>query len=213
MKKNVARYLATVGVGTGLLAYLLSTSVGGRAGGSLTPAWGQTGEESDSGWTAKDVLGLWPDTARKVAGVMIEEYGQPTRVTISSLVWTGRGAWKRTTVYRDGWVDQASVVHPELLEQVVSYRVPRDRVYDVEHFDPRIKVDSVKHELLMRSDSEKMNFLAINLADEIVARWKTVEEARAYSAKVAQLSEAGKKSEYTEGFMFQVYNDFRPVQD
>jgi hypothetical protein len=213
MKKHIGRRAAVVGAGTGLFAYLLIASIVGRGGGALCPAWGQSDAGAVTGWTPKETISLWPETAKKTAGVMLEEYGPPDALSGSSLAWFGHGAWKRTVVYRDGWVDQASVLHPEVLEQVISYRTPRDRIDDLARFDSRLNVDSAKHELTYRSDSESTNYLAINLAAEIATRLKTVAEAKAYALKVERLAEEGKESEYTKRFLFQAQNGDDAIPD
>jgi hypothetical protein len=207
MNRGISRRIAVVGGGTGLLVYLLLTSVAGKPGGALSLAWGQAADGPVSVSGAQDVISAWPQPAQTVASVMLEKYGQPNTVSAGALVWFGHGAWKRTTVYKDGWLDQASVLHPEVLEQVITYRVPPDKIASLASFDSRLGVDSTRHELSFRSDSEKMNTLAINLADEIATGWKTVEQARAYAVKATQLSDAGKDSSYTKGFMFEVQNE------
>ena len=213
MKRHLGRYLVTAAAGTGLLAYFLLASVGGKAGGALTPAWGEIADAPYDSSTAPDTISRWPETSKNVAGVMLDKYGQPNMISDESLVWFGHGSWKRTTVYRDGWRDQASVLHPEVLKQVITFRMPPERTGDVASFDTRLDVDSDRNELSFRSDSEKMNFLAINLAAEIAGGLKTVDEARTYALKVAQLSEAGKDTPYTKGFLFQVQNEFDSIPD
>ena len=47
-----------------------------------------------------------------------------------------------------------------------------------------------------------MNFLALNLADEIATGKRSVEEARDFYARVETLSRAGKSSAYTENLLF-----------
>jgi len=203
MKKLNGRFLAVLAVGTGLAAYVFLAP----AGGAPSRAWGQ--EEAKPAWaaTAQTTIAAWPATAKLAAGVMIEKYGQPGRLSDMSLTWYGNGPWKRTVVYRDGWLDQYAVHHPDVLEQAISYRVPSDSFADVAGFDDRLIVDGKNNELSFRSESEKMNFLALNLANEIVLRWKTADEARAFAVQEMQLIDAGKKSAYTEGFTFKVTNE------
>ncbi len=188
MKVNPRRSAALLGAAFGLAAYALFAQSGGAA---FRPS------------VEKTIAG-WPLTARLAAGVMLQEYGEPDSISGERLSWNGKGPWKRTTVYRDGWRDESSHQRPEVLEQTIAYWVPRDRIRVLERFDERFTVDSPRHELSFRSDSERWNFLAMNLANEVVTGAKTVEEARAYSAKAKRLAQAGKRVPYTEFLIFQV---------
>jgi len=212
MKRHIGQYAVTVGA-TGLLTFLLLTSVGDKRGGRVSQAWGQISDVPSLVTTPQNVIQAWPEMPKKVAGVIVEKYGQPNHFNNESLVWYGNGPWKRTVVYRDGWLDQASIRHAEVLQQVITYSVPNDKVKDLSRYDERLVIDGPRQELSFVSDSEKTNFLAINMADEVVSLWKTVEQARAFAAKTARLSEAGKKSVYTDGFRFKVENDLTPIQD
>jgi hypothetical protein len=147
-------------------------------------------------------IDYWPALPRKIAFAAIEKYGEPDRIKADSLTWSGHGPWKRTVAHRDGWLDRSLRTHADFLEQTIQYRVPDDRVDDLRRFDPRLTVDRRTRELSFRSNDEAMNFLALNLADEIVARWKTVEDAREEARKIIQLRAAGKKSPYLERFLF-----------
>jgi hypothetical protein len=70
-------------------------------------------------------------------------------------------------------------------------------------------MDRTRNELSFRSDSEKKNFLALNLADEIISNWKDADSARQAFAEAVNLSRAGKSSPYMEGlrFWFRVHSD------
>jgi hypothetical protein len=209
MKKHLGRFVAVFWAGTALAAYVLLSP----SGGAHSPAWGQGAEAFAPASAARATIEQWPVTAKLAAGVMIEKYGEPSRVSDTSVTWYGNEAWKRTVVYRDGWLDQSAVHHPDVLEQVISYSVPQDRFNDLASFDERLIIDGRTGELSFRSESEKTNFLAINLANEIAVRWKTSEEARAFAVQQMQLIDAGKKSAYTEGFTFEVKNELDPGPD
>ena len=81
-------------------------------------------------------------------------------------------------------------------------RVPHGKVEDIGRFDRSIVVDTNYGELSYCSDSEKIDFLALNLADEIARGRKTAAQARGIYAKVSALAAAGKSSPYLEGFIF-----------
>jgi hypothetical protein len=53
-------------------------------------------------------------------------------------------------------------------------------------------------------DKEDMNFLALNLAHEIITGKKNVEEARAFQAKAVKAYLKGEKHPCTQKFLFEV---------
>jgi hypothetical protein len=53
-------------------------------------------------------------------------------------------------------------------------------------------------------DKEDMNFLALNLAHEILTGKRTVEEARQFQAETVKAYLAGEKHPYTQKFVFKV---------
>ncbi|MDD5656230.1 MAG: hypothetical protein PHF00_03140, partial [Elusimicrobia bacterium] len=70
-------------------------------------------------------------------------------------------------------------------------------------FSTSVVADRTRNELSSISDSEKKNFLALNLADEIVSGWKDPETARRTYDRLLDLDRAGKSSPYLEGLRFQ----------
>ena len=91
--------------------------------------------------------------------------------------------------------------HSDWLEQTVSYRVPVAKFGELAAFDGSLLADRTRGELTARSDSEAANYVALNLADQIVAGKKTSEEARRI---YAGLIRSGRKtaSPYEQGLMF-----------
>ena len=88
-----------------------------------------------------------------------------------------------------------------MLYQVINYRVPADKFDELASYDGSVIVERTKGELGARCDMEEANFLAINLANDIVSGKKSVEEARKfYSEAMREM----KHPEYKQGFLFQV---------
>lgn len=144
----------------------------------------------------------WPAAPRATALAMIDKYGEPTRRTADALVWIDNGPWRKTVVYRNPWPHVLRKTYTEYLEQTVAYKVPVEKVEDLKRFDRRLMVNENQDLLSARSESEPMNFLALNLADEIVKNERTVEDARDFYLKTEKLSKAGKSSRYLEGLLF-----------
>jgi len=180
----------------GLLA-MLSLAVPGRA---QEP--GEKGPEAGEDLKAAAVIQDWPVGSRVIARAMIEEYGEPREVSGDYLLWRNNGPWKRTVVHRVPPASWASRSEAEVLQQFVSYRVPLDKFAELAIFDSRIQADRARSELSFRSDSEKLNFLALNLANDIITGEKDAAQARLFYEQTAGLAQAGKGSPYTDGLRF-----------
>jgi hypothetical protein len=111
--------------------------------------------------------------------------------------------WKRIVVRRDAAVHDFPSRHSDYVEQTISYRVPVDKLGELAAFDGSLIPDRGRGELTSRAESEASNYLALNLADEIVSGKKTVPEARRFLSKQSRLSASGKSSTYAEGLLFQ----------
>ncbi len=145
---------------------------------------------------ARSAIAGWPEGSRMVAEAMIEKYGAPDSVDDAKLTWNGNGGWKRTTVHR--LPDEGS----DVLEQAIGYVVPPGRRAALTRLDLELKVDEVSGELTATSESEETNFLALNLADEVVKETRTPEGARAYYVQTLRLAGAGKSSPYMRELLF-----------
>ncbi|MBI5624042.1 MAG: hypothetical protein HY924_09705 [Elusimicrobia bacterium] len=151
---------------------------------------------------ARSVIEDWPRSSRKVAEVMLEKYGEPDEAAEAALIWRDRAPWKKIVVHRASWGSRIFDGGDDVLQQFISYRVPLGKFDELAAFDRRIVADRTNNELSARSDSERWNFLAINLAREIIIGWKTPEEAYTTYRLVRRLAASGKSSPYTEGLDF-----------
>jgi hypothetical protein len=152
--------------------------------------------------TPETVIRQWPELPREIARETIEKYGEPTQFDDNELIWADVGRWKRTVVYRNGGPRSFWTAGRDHLEQTIVYQVPDDKLEALRRFDPRIKVDKTTAELSARSESEGLNFLALNLAEEIVTEMRGVDDARGFYRETAELAKSGKSSPYLEGFVF-----------
>ncbi len=220
MKDNFGRAVVTCIAGLGLLAFVIAAPASGSKSGAAEAGADQatstsTGEvtggqaanqpavaEPSGNQTAESVISSWPDLSNKVAKAMIDKYGQPAEVSDSFLVWKDNGPWKQTVVYRDGIEHNFPLRHLDVLAQTINYRVPLDKYNDLARFDGSLTASRTAGTLSSSSDREDMNFLALNLANDIVRGNKTVDEARRFYGKTAALAMTGKTSPYTEGLLF-----------
>jgi hypothetical protein len=154
--------------------------------------------------SAESVIQDWPRASRLVAQAMMEEYGQPAESSADALRWRNNGPFKRTVVYRVPPVYASSADDEDVLQQVISYRIPLARFAELSLFDARLKADRTRSELSFCSGSEKLNFLALNLAYDIITGEKDAAQARGFFARTSALTKSGKFSAYTEGILFPV---------
>ncbi|MFI5361147.1 MAG: hypothetical protein ACHQ49_04185 [Elusimicrobiota bacterium] len=152
--------------------------------------------------TPESVIFRWPDRSRTAAWALIEKYGEPIRFDRDSLVWNWNGPWRRTVVYRAA--PGGFLRRKEIVEQSIIYDVPGGSVDELRRFDGRIRYDPATGEMSVLGENENLNFLALNIANEIVAGKLTVEGARDYYRRTSTLAESGKRSAYYDGFIFPV---------
>ncbi|MBI3299006.1 MAG: hypothetical protein HYZ75_12620 [Elusimicrobia bacterium] len=156
----------------------------------------------ETGQVPEGILRSWPELSREVAGLMISEYGRPDDYSARSLIWFGNGPWKRTVVYRDPPVRRFLGRDEEVLEQVVTYAVPDERLKPLKRFSERLRVNQAAGELSIRSDSQTLNYLTLNLAHEIVVGKRSPDDAADFLDRVVRLEKAGKTSPYISGLRF-----------
>lgn len=160
----------------------------------------QQGAETAS---AEQVIEEWPATSNKVAGKMIEQYGEPDGVTDSMLIWNDNDPWIRTIVHKEEIDHKFPIAHKDVLEQFIYYEVPADKFSDLAHYDGSVVAFRTNGELSARCDKEGANFLALNLAKDIIDGDRTVDEARAFYAQTIQKVMQGEQPEYVRGLQFE----------
>lgn len=134
---------------------------------------------------------------RLTAKALIERYGPPDVLSPDTATWYERGPWKRITVHGEAPLSY--------LEQVVSYDVPADAAAPLLELDHGLRFDLGNEELSATSNSESLNFLALNLAHEVSSARRDAKEARDLYVRTARLAAAGKSSPYLEKLQFEPY--------
>ncbi|MBI3289253.1 MAG: hypothetical protein HYZ74_07020 [Elusimicrobia bacterium] len=137
----------------------------------------------------------WPKAEGKTARAILEKYGAPAEVFADKLVWRDNGYWKTTIVHahRDAGGS---------LQQSVTYDVPPGKDADLSAISASLKVSRAGKELLATGDSEEANFLAVNLADEVIRGIRSAGDAREFYRKTIDLASSGKSSPYMQGLLF-----------
>jgi hypothetical protein len=150
---------------------------------------------------AQDVIKTWSPAPRALAEAMMEEYGEPNLVDDDALLWLHNGPWRKTTVYRTALYHATAGSDKDYLQQTIGYEVPADKVAALKLFDKKLELDTAAGELSSCSDSESSNYLALNLADEIVLGERSVADARSFYDRTLRLAAAGKSSLYMESLL------------
>jgi hypothetical protein len=152
--------------------------------------------------SAKDTIAGWPEKPREVAMKLISQYGEPDAVTADRLIWQNKGPWKETIAYREEVPHDFPKPHTDLLEQSINYRVPPDKFDELAEYDGSVIAGRTNGTLAARCDKEEMNFLAINLANDVATGKKSVSEARKLYADTVTAFMKGEKPPYVQKLQF-----------
>jgi hypothetical protein len=136
-------------------------------------------------WAQKSLAG-WPESTRRLGAQLVTKYGQPAETTARQVTWVSNGPWARTTLYKEGAQHNFAAAHRNVLEQAVLYKVPVDKLAELAGFNRSLVPNLARGELASFSDSEELNFLALNVADDIVRGERTAEQARTYFAQIVR---------------------------
>lgn len=152
-----------------------------------------------------EVTSKWLQAPRKSAQRLVEYYGPPDEVSASQLVWhRTRDGWKRTVLSNEEVPHDFPARHVDFLEQYIDYRVPLDMYSRLAEYDGSVIVERTKGEMSARCGGTSMNFVAINLAHDIVTGKCSVDEARREYARLYQAHARGEEPPYTQGFQFEL---------
>lgn len=157
--------------------------------------------------TAEEVVKSWPEAARQAANAMMDKYGAPDEASASLLLWHNNGPWRRTVAYREEAQHNFPTPHRDVLEQFIPYRVPVEKCDELAAFDGSVLIDRTKGLMSARCAGEGGNFLALNLAHEIIEGAKDVVTARASYAQAKKARMEGNTPEIMQRLMFEVARD------
>ncbi|HXT01780.1 MAG TPA: hypothetical protein VN915_13985 [Elusimicrobiota bacterium] len=150
---------------------------------------------------AQGVVNRWSEPSAVAGRELLDEYGTPDDVTPRRLTWNHRGVWKRTEVWNRKPV-YLSPVDLAVMKQTVDYPLTYPQAGELLAFSDSIEVDLDKGELSSRSSREDINYLTMNLADEIIRGDKTVAQAQMEFMRQLRLAASGKVTPYMTGLLF-----------
>jgi len=158
-----------------------------------------------AGHKASQVITEWKATPREVAQKMIGKYGEPNEVTANRLIWHNNGPWKITELVNEEIPHDFPVPHKDMLYQAIGYRIDPEKATALLSYDGSVILERTKGLIAARCDKEEMNFLAVNLANDVATGKKSVGDARRFYAESAMaMMKENKVGEYLKGFQFKV---------
>jgi hypothetical protein len=128
--------------------------------------------------TVEEIIQDWPLLSREVTETMMKFYGEPNTATEAEMTWYYNGPWKRTIVYKDGYPHDFPEPHTDMLEQVINYHVPAEKIGELAKLEGSLFVDRTKGEVMVHCDNEGANTISMNVMHEIVQGKRKPEEAR-----------------------------------
>jgi len=153
-----------------------------------------------------DDMNGWSDASKMAAIMMKKQYGAPTAKTADMMMWENTGQWKKTVVYAKEFKHDFPMPHTDVMQQWIDYDVPQDKFSDLAKFDGSVVCNRTNGEISARCDKEGANFLAINLAHDIITGKKDVKTARdSYATTVKEMINGGKPA-YMQKLQFNVAN-------
>lgn len=152
--------------------------------------------------TAQDLTASWPEAPREAAASMLKKYGAPDAITENLLVWREAGSWLEIIVRKEEINHRFPVPHKDVLEQAIAYEVPEEKFDDLARFDGSLIAERTRGTLASRCQDEAMNFLALNLAHDIITNRRSVEEAREIHSDIVRSYLNGERHPYTRGLRF-----------
>lgn len=154
--------------------------------------------------SAQEIISGWPEKPRTAAEKMIKEHGQPSGVTASRLIWEDLdNPWHEIIAYKKTVDHDFPIPHQDYVEHAVLYEVPADKMDELAKFDGSVIVYRTEGRLAARCHAGGPNILTLNLAQDIIAGEKNVDEARqAYSEAIKQ-AKTGSKPEIMQKLNFE----------
>lgn len=150
-----------------------------------------------------DVLANWPDDSKQVAHSIIDTYSEPDELTSSLLIWHQSGPWFKTIVYKQPIQHFFPMPHTDIVEQFVYYDIPPEKYTELGKFDGSVMVRRTEGLLSAKCHDEEANFLAVNLAVDIVLDKISAQEARQHYLQAMKDYRMGKSVPYMQALQFQ----------
>lgn len=145
------------------------------------------------------ITASWKAEPKMLAMKIVAKYGLPQEASANRLIWMNNGPWKWSELVNEEVQHDFPMPHHDMFKQVIAWKVPADKFDDLAEYDGSVIVERTKGEIAARCDKEEANFLAINLAHDIISGKRSASEARKmYTEAIAEM----KYPEYMAGLRF-----------
>lgn len=156
----------------------------------------------------REIIERWPKEPHESAERLIKEYGEPSEYSATQLIWYDTpDGWKRSVLSSEEIPHSFPAEHTDFLEQFIDYKVPLDMYSALAIYDGSVMAVRTRGELSARCGGTSMNFVAINLAHDIITGRHTVQSARDEYARLYDAYQHGEHPPYTTGFQFELPAD------
>ena len=149
-------------------------------------------------------LSSWPEASRMAVKEINDKYGKPDGVTKDELIWLKRGVWKKICIDKKETKHSFPIEHTDMMQTTISYKVPTEIMDELGKFDGSVTFDRTQGTMSARCDKEGNNFLALNLANDIITGKKSVEEARKAYGDIVKEKMNGANPLYMQKLTFAV---------
>jgi len=148
-----------------------------------------------------DITG-WPEASRMAVEEITGKYGKPDGITEEELIWTNKGVWKKICINKQETRHSFPIEHTDMMQTTIGYKVPEDKMDELGEFDGSVTFDRTQGTMSARCDKEGNNFLALNLAHDILSGKKSVEQARIAYGDIVKEKMNGENPEYMQKLTF-----------
>lgn len=168
----------------------------------------ETARSSDSMVEKKDMpimmgeVNSWPEASKMAVEEITGLYGKPDGVTSDELIWLNKGVWKKISINKSETKHSFPIEHTDMMETTISYKVPDNKMDELGQFDGSITFDRTQGTLSARCDKEGNNFLALNLAHDIITGKKSVAQARTVYGDIVKEKMNGGNPVYMQKLSF-----------
>ncbi len=182
------------------------TRMAGAIAGALLAFGGSAAAQGGMGTEKMEkmdqMMNGWPAASKEAAMFMTKKYGPPAAMSADMMVWGKTGPWKRTIVYRTEHPHEFPAHHTDVMQQWIDYKAVSGKYNDLAAYDGSVVVERTSGEMSARCDKEGANFLALNLADEIIRGKRSVTDARKMYGEQIMALKAMKPAPYTDKLLF-----------
>lgn len=147
-------------------------------------------------------LSNWPKASREAVEEITAKYGKPDGVTADELIWMNKGVWKKICITKSESKHSFPIEHTDMMTTTIMYNVPENKMDDLGKFDGSVTFDRTQGCMSARCDKEANNFLALNLAHDIITGKKSVKQARNEYGKIVKEKMNGGNPEYMQKLSF-----------